>query len=241
MRYAVLGIMMFFALCVSAQTNLDQNVIGSGGDYDSTSSLIISSTIGETVVHTTSSTSVVILTQGFQQSFIKDTISFLFQTFNASCIGRADGFAKIDSIKGCNAPYTILWSNGSTGTSANNLAAGDYSVQITSGDGCTKQIPFSINYISEEDCILKFYSGITPNNDGINDNWEIDNIELFPDNSIDIYNRLGNKVWEGSGYDNNTIVWGGENLSGNELPSDTYFYVFITGNDVEKGWIELTR
>ena len=90
-------------------------------------------------------------------------------------------------------------------------------------------------------CLLKFYSGITPNADGRNDFWIIDNIELFPSNEVIFYNRLGNKVWEGTNYDNNSVVWGGENLSGSDLPSDTYFYIFESGNDVEKGWVELTR
>ena len=90
-------------------------------------------------------------------------------------------------------------------------------------------------------CLLKFYSGITPNGDGLNETWIIDNIELFPSNEVIFYNRLGNKVWEGTNYDNSNVVWGGQNLSGNELPSDTYFYIFESGSNVEKGWVELTR
>lgn len=237
-------LMLFVLSTVSLAQNyrLEQQVIGSAGSYNNTGTITISSTVGETVVNTLNpNNTAVMLTQGFQQSFIGDTISAVLSTFGSTCIGRNDGFAQLDSIKGCEPPYTILWSNGDVGTFANNLAVGAYTVDITSNDGCTQQFAFSINYIKNEPCVLKFYSGITPNNDGLNDKWEIDNIELFQDNQVDIYNRLGNRVWEGSNYDNVNTVWKGENLSGNELPSDTYFYVFESGSTIEKGWIELTR
>ena len=223
--------------------NLDHNVKASGGGFDSTSTLIISSTVGEAVISTLTpqGNNVALLTQGFQQSIVGDNITVTITTNGALCFGRNDGFAVIDSISGCTGPYTIFWSSGATGNRASNLAAGNYTVDITAADNCFTSAPFTIGYVNELECLLKFYSGITPNADGFNDQWEIDNIELFPDNEVKIYNRLGNKVWDGKNYNNSTVVWKGENLSGNELPSDTYFYVFESGSNVENGWIELTR
>jgi hypothetical protein len=40
------------------------------------------------------------------------------------------------SVTGGTEPYTYLWSNGETTSSITNLAAGDYTVTITDGDGC---------------------------------------------------------------------------------------------------------
>ena len=58
-----------------------------------------------------------------------------------------------------------------------------------------------------------------------------------------IYDRNGNRVFDATNYDNINVVWGGQNRSGGDLPSDTYFYIFSTadGGINEKGWIELTR
>jgi len=249
MKKGTLHIILFLmAYAINASygqnLNVDQNVISSGGSEDTTATLIISSTIGESVVSTLrpNNTTSVFLTQGFQQYIVFDsTISFQLKTFGATCIGRSDGFAEVESVSGCNGPYTITWSNGDNGSSANNLAVGVYTVQITTAEGCSSMRTFNIDFVDNSPCLLKFYSGITPNNDGFNDQWEIDNINLFPNNKVNIYNRLGNRVWRGDNYDNLSVVWKGENLSGNELPSDTYFYVFENGSQIEKGWIELTR
>lgn len=220
--------------------NIDQKVISSGWSYDSTSSLIISSTIGETVI-----LNKVIapydLAQGFQQVFRNSNISFVLNLTGPLCLDRSNGFAIIDSIIGCQGPYDISWSNADTGTIAKNLGAGPHSVTVTSFDNCVQTTNFEIEFINDLPCLLKFYTGITPNGDALNEQWIIDNIELLPSNKVDIYNRLGNRVWKGVNYDNITTVWSGENLSGAELTSDTYFYVFVSGSQVEKGWIELTR
>ena len=98
--------------------------------------------------------------------------------------------------------------------------------------------------ITIEELNLKFYSGITPNGDGSNDSWVIDGIEQYPESEIVIFGRSGNEVWSGNDYDNNSIVFIGDDASGSNLPSGTYFYVMnITGDtgSPRKGWIEVTR
>lgn len=56
---------------------------------------------------------------------------------NASCFGGTDGSADIVA-NGGTAPYTFLWSNGSTGTQISNLIAGTYTVTISDNNGCTQ-------------------------------------------------------------------------------------------------------
>lgn len=235
-------LLVLVAFDSNGQTTNEQRVISSAGLIDSTTSLKISSTIGEPVIQTFSSSNEPSwLTQGFQQSFDGGDITFDLIITGPSCKDRNDGFAEISNIVGCDAPHSISWSNSNLGTRAVSLGVGGYSVQVTSDNGCTELVEFTVSATSDEPCLLKFYSGITPNGDGRNETWIIDNIELFPSNEVVFYNRLGNKVWEGTNYNNSSVVWGGENLSGNELPSDTYFYIFESGGDVEKGWVELTR
>ncbi len=243
---------LFIIICVVlssaslfSQIQLERSVISSGGNESSSSSIKLSSTIGELSVQTSNTTNF-IFTQGFQQPVsgkFGDSLKIFISITGASCQGRDNGLAMIDSISGCKSPYQIVWSAGvnpADTTQAINLSPGIYSVEVTSADGCTDIFPFTIGLINPEECALKFYSGITPN-DSRNNQWIIDNVELYPRNEVAIFNRLGNKVWNGTNYDNNDVVWSGENLSENELPSATYFYIFEAQGVVEKGWIELTR
>ena len=225
-----------------AQMNIDQNVISSSSDIDTTASFIITSTTGETVIQTLNPEGKVLrLTQGFEQTFEGGDITFDLNITSPLCNERNDGFAEVSNIAGCEAPYLVTWSNGNVGIRASGMSSGEYDVQVVSANGCSEVFIFTVVATSNRPCLLKFYSGITPNGDATNETWIIDNIELFPNNDVTFYNRLGNRVWEGSNYDNSTVVWGGENLSGNDLPSDTYFYIFESGSNVEKGWVELTR
>jgi len=51
------------------------------------------------------------------------------------CFGDANGSASI-AADGGTTPYAHLWSNGNTGDTQNNLAAGSYEVTSTDGEGC---------------------------------------------------------------------------------------------------------
>lgn len=88
---------------------------------------------------------------------------------------------------------------------------------------------------------LIIYSGITPNEDGVNDTWIIDNIQKFPENTVQIFNRWGNEVWSGDNYDNTTVIWEGNNHGGEELANSTYFYMIVVEGATYRGWVELTR
>lgn len=237
-------ILVFIASTAIGQTHTEREVIGSSGGNSQTSTVDVSYSIGETVV-TTGTSSSISLTQGFEQPIdFVGTVSFTVNVENASCVGKRNGRAFIGNIGGCQPPYQILWSAGTNPSDSSTtfgLPAGEYTVQVVSQDGCNEIVGFTIGVIDQNPCILTFYSGITPNNDGLNDSWIIDNIDVFPKNEVNIFNRLGNRVWQGVDYDNDNTLWKGQNLSGNDLPSDTYFYVFEANGEVEKGWIELTR
>ncbi|EDM43313.1 hypothetical protein SCB49_01122 [unidentified eubacterium SCB49] len=88
------------------------------------------------------------------------------------------------------------------------------------------------------------YNGVTPNGDGNNDYFIIDNIENLANNSVEIYNRWGVKVFETTDYDSSDNVFRGFSegrltIQENEkLPSGTYFYVlnydFTDANGTER-------
>jgi hypothetical protein len=55
-----------------------------------------------------------------------------------SCTGTPQG-ALVAAVSGGTQPYLYLWSNGSGGTSLNNLSAGQYSLSITDANGCASE------------------------------------------------------------------------------------------------------
>jgi gliding motility-associated-like protein len=67
---------------------------------------------------------------------------------------------------------------------------------------------------------------ITPDGDGVNDTWFINNIENHPNNSVKVYNRWGDLIFSKKGYQNdwNGIATAGTILQGTQLPEGTYYY-----------------
>jgi len=85
---------------------------------------------------------------------------------------------------------------------------------------------------------LIVYNGISPNGDGNNDSWKIKGIEKYPENTVNIFNRWGDKVREFANYNNTTRIWNGTNEQGEPLPNGTYYYILEVKNvGVLKGWI----
>ncbi|WP_456378303.1 DUF7507 domain-containing protein, partial [Lutibacter sp.] len=101
--------------------------------------------------------------------------------------------------------------------------------------------------------LLTIPEGFTPNGDGINDVFEIEYLEvLYPNFSMEVVNRYGNKVYEyqHNGNPYQTPQWwdgystGRWNFSSDELPTGTYFFTIYFNNDERKpqtAWIYLRR
>jgi hypothetical protein len=65
-------------------------------------------------------------------------------TTNVSCFGGANGSINITANGGVT-PYSYAWSNGSTQEDLSNVAAGNYVVTITDGNGCQGSASGSIS------------------------------------------------------------------------------------------------
>ena len=95
---------------------------------------------------------------------------------------------------------------------------------------------------SVENC-LNIPEGISPNDDGLNDVFVIPCLELYPENSIKIYNRYGTLIFQTNAYQNNwngTANRGFPDSSG-LLPVGTYFYILEISEGIEPviGWVYL--
>lgn len=78
---------------------------------------------------------------------------------------------------------------------------------------------------------IVIYNGVTPDGDGQNDYFVIDKLKDFPNNTVEIYNRWGVKVFETAAYDTHGNVFNGfsggrATVTGEKiLPTGTYFYI----------------
>ncbi|MVN77032.1 hypothetical protein GO988_11910 [Hymenobacter sp. HMF4947] len=83
-----------------------------------------------------------------------------------------------------------------------------------------------------------FYNVITPNNDGQNDKLEIDNVQLYPGNSLTIFNRWGREVFATTNYNNTSNYWGTDP----NIAAGVYYYLFKLPNGTStKGWVEVVK
>ena len=94
-----------------------------------------------------------------------------------------------------------------------------YYLIVTDEHGCTEIDSVKVTVIPQ----LVIPNGITPNGDGINDVWVIDNIERFPNVEVEIYNRWGEQIFYSKGYPPSER-WDGT-YKGKKLPTGTYYYV----------------
>ena len=84
---------------------------------------------------------------------------------------------------------------------------------------------------------LEIPKGFSPNGDGANDEFIIKGLHKYPNNSIQIYNRYGNIVYESKNYQN---YWDGVSSGkSKKLPAAPYFYVLSVngGSKIVKGWL----
>lgn len=110
-----------------------------------------------------------------------------------------------------------------------NVAPGNYTVTIKDLNGCDPTF--------ESIYVLDYPKFFTPNGDGINDFWKIENLSQ-PAAKIYIFNRYGKLLKQISP---NGMGWDGT-LSGSPLPaSDYWFTLFLEDGRIIKGHFALKR
>ncbi|WP_391594532.1 gliding motility-associated C-terminal domain-containing protein [Winogradskyella sp.] len=133
------------------------------------------------------------------------------------------------------ANYDVLWYNAETGGdllgNSINLVNGEtyYAVLVDLYTGCesSMRLPVTPDLTSCGELVIP--DGFSPNGDGVNDTFNVDNLEiLYPKFELEIYNRNGNLVYKGNA--NSPRFNGKSNQSGTfgkgELPVGVYFYIF---------------
>ena len=92
-----------------------------------------------------------------------------------------------------------------------------YQLTVTGRGGCVASDDVKVSVLEAP----KIPNTFSPNNDGINDFWEIKYLDTYPNNRVQVFTRTGKLVFESRGYKK---PWDG-NMNGRSLPVDTYYYI----------------
>ena len=95
-----------------------------------------------------------------------------------------------------------------------------YTVTAKGVGGCTTNATMDVHVES----LIEVPNAFSPNGDGVNDKWIINNIEGYPNCTVQIFNRYGQAVFNSTGY---AKPWDGT-LHGIALPVGTYYYIIDT-------------
>ncbi|PZR18248.1 MAG: hypothetical protein DI539_16480 [Flavobacterium psychrophilum] len=139
-----------------------------------------------------------------------------------------------------------VWKDENGITVGNDSASFNVAEYLTGNPSATLPLTFEVTVTSGEcfvtteyevfNALCEVQKGISPNNDGMNDYLDLSGMNV---KEISIFNRYGEKVYDKANYTNE---WFGQNNSGNELPTGTYFYsIELNSGGSKTGWIYINR
>jgi gliding motility-associated-like protein len=104
-----------------------------------------------------------------------------------------------------------------------------YTLTASNESGCPTTASVTITVMPQ----LYIPTAFSPNNDGLNDDFKIENVGFYPESTVEIYNRWGNIIFFSEGYNE---AWNGKNVE-----ATTYSYVVRTKYKIYKGTVEVLR
>ncbi len=124
--------------------------------------------------------------------------------------------------------------NGSAGSTAGAGFHHEFRVVAVSTDASPLLASSNTSSVDFANAV-RSYNVITPNKDGLNDAFVIDNIGFYPGNSLRIFNRWGRQVFQTDNYQNS---WG----TGADVAPGVYYYLLSlpTGTTVN-GLVEVVK
>lgn len=130
------------------------------------------------------------------------------------------------TASGGSMPYGYAWTTISgptilpnpSGNSNTFTPAASGTFVVVTHDGCNAYRVDTIS-VNIHDCSVIPPNVFTPNGDGTNDYLEFTGLDNFPNSSLTIYNRWGNKIYESADYQND---WNGSGVA-----DGTYYYILM--------------
>ncbi|MBS0010829.1 MAG: gliding motility-associated C-terminal domain-containing protein, partial [Bacteroidales bacterium] len=150
-----------------------------------------------------------------------DPIMITAQIDPPFCKDMPDGVIMVEATGGyVLGDYSYSWDDNTIGNYRDNVTAGQYWLTVTDDNECSRTEEIIVE--SEQESCLTIPNAISPDGDGINEEWIIGNMYLYNRAEVRIFNRWGVLVWASDkGYPQ---PWDGTS-NGRKLPVDTYHYV----------------
>lgn len=141
-------------------------------------------------------------------------------------------------------PINYVWKNEFGAVVASNQSTFNVSAYIKTLNDFSLPLIFTVEatvgtcVLSESITVNSIYcaiqKGISPNNDGLNDFFDLRSVSVL---QLNVYNRYGTEVFKKQFYKDE---WHGQNSKGDLLPVGTYFYSIRTVSDETlTGWVQL--
>ena len=130
---------------------------------------------------------------------------------------------------------SLIWSNGQTSNPATLTQGGHYTVTVTNNAGCSNTEQFDIQTRSSGLQPSVSSNVITPNGDGINEYFIIENIGIYSKCEVSIYSMYGEKIYVSDYVYNNS--WN----SGDNPDIGAYYYIIDTDQGIYKGCINILK
>ena len=110
-----------------------------------------------------------------------------------------------------------------------------YTLTVTGKGGCTVTDDMYVDVIK----IPRIPNTFSPNNDRVNDIWEIQYLDEYAKQYTQVFTRAGQKIFECRG---RYQAWDGKH-KGQELPMDTYYYIIDpgSGRDPLTGYVTIIK
>ncbi len=117
-----------------------------------------------------------------------------------------------------------------------------YHIRVRSTDfaglNVEKSFDISITDISGNTIPLPSTNYISPNGDNKNDFWKIENVDIYKDFALQVFDQFGHVIYEVPNNYNNDFDG---KLNGNPLPTGNYYYVFKNDKITYKGNITIVN
>lgn len=195
---------------------------------------------GNYIVNVTDANGCFLSESFYVQQLHSEQINPIFEVTPVSCRdGINDGRVIINDVYNITGTPVFVWNN-DTITDSNvfdSIASGMHQLTIIDENGCTEAFSVHVPYL-DKPCLI-VYNAFTPNNDGFNDVWYIDNIHLFPRTIVRVWNLDGLLVFESQqGYPS---PWDAR-YNNELLPPGTYYYEIDTQSPIykpNKGFVKI--
>jgi len=135
------------------------------------------------------------------------------------------------------------------GTLTSN-GSSSYSIPLDVGNNTINIIVTAQDHLTTQSYTVTVYRGVpeetivatnilTPNGDGKNDTWIIQDLQLYPNNTVTVFDKGGRVIFSKHGYNND---WDGT-LKGAPLAQGTYYYTVDlgVGKLQHKGFITIIK